>query len=291
MAKLDRYAFSKLDNDFLRLARAEVSVNRRKFLAVACCATCAALGKATSVSSAQHDGNFGGCFLSPAQISAAKITEESAYPTADGLFSRDKHIRTTGDAVIDHDLDRAMTLAASVFKVKPSFGFYDPSKVANPGDPDRMIMNAWASPENTDLPGTKGTVGFGFDLFRSELKIDPSGSTIMAIIAHEFAHILQGDRGQLVRLRTGAPRKSEINADFLAGYFLGTRKLQNQSLSFRKTGELFIRLGEHVGDRPDRTHGNAVERINAAEAGFRTAYLDRKSLDEAVTRGLEYVGA
>jgi len=151
-------------------------------------------------------------------------------------------------------------------------------------------MNAFATPINTDIPGTRGTVAFGWDLFTELHKYDSSGMTIMAIVAHEFAHILQFNLGYLQGIRFGYLLKSEINADFLAGYFLGVRKRRIPSLRFQKAGELFIRLGQGMNGDPSRTHGDSRERLDAAEAGFRVAYVENKSLNDAVRAGLDYVG-
>jgi hypothetical protein len=79
------------------------------------------------------------------------------------------------------------------------------------------------------------------------------------------------------------PLKSEINADFLAGYFLGKRKERLPSLQLHKAGELFQRIGG--GD-----HGTPQQRLDAAEVGFRMAYVEKKSLNDAIQAGLEYVG-
>jgi hypothetical protein len=87
----------------------------------------------------------------------------------------------------------------------------------------------------------------------------------------------------------GRPLKSEINADYLSGYFLGTRKLKNPSLHFERAGDFLIRRGRPEDGNPNRTHGNARERLDASEAGFRVAYVERKSLDHAISAGLEYV--
>ena len=97
-------------------------------------------------------------------------------------------------------------------------------------------MNAFATPENTNIPGTHGTVAFGWDLFRQEFyEYDNTGLTVMTIVAHEFGHILQMKRGFISQIRNGIPLKSEINADFLSGYFLGTRKLRNSNIRFDKS--------------------------------------------------------
>ncbi len=211
------------------------------------------------------------------------------YAVADGLVARNRYWHTTGDRAIDRDLDRALGVVADLFGIYPAFGFYDPSNLQNPVGVERNGMNAFASPENTDIPGTKSTVGFGWDLFRNEFyQYDNSGVSVMAIIAHEFGHVVQFNRDYFWQIQHGAPLKTEINADFLSGYFLGMRKLAVPSMRFQSAGECFMRNGDTSGTL--RTHGDPRERLDAAEAGFRVAYVENKSLDDAVRAGLEYVG-
>jgi hypothetical protein len=200
------------------------------------------------------------------------------------MVAANRYRHTTGDPSLDADLDRALALVADLFNVNPAFGFYDPAQLQNPVGEERNSMNAFASPEHTDIPGTRGTVGFGLALFSQEFhQHDNSGLTLMTVIAHEFGHILQHERGYADAVRIGRPLKSEINADFLSGYFLGTRKLQIPSLQFQKAADLLMRKAG--GD-----HGTAQERLNAAEAGFRVAYVEKKPVDDAVQAGLRYIG-
>jgi hypothetical protein len=115
-------------------------------------------------------------------------------------------------------------MVADFFGVNPAFGFYDPARLQNPISVEREPLNAFFYPEDTDIPGSKGTVGFGWYLFQREFyQYDNTGLTVITIVAHEFAHVLQFNRGYLPALRVGFPLKSELHADFLAGYFLGTR--------------------------------------------------------------------
>jgi hypothetical protein len=231
---------------------------------------------------------FDGCLLTDAGYQRYQSLGQATYRITDSLIARSRHFRTTGDTSLDRDLDRALSVIADLFKVNPAFGFYDPTQFRGSGGVETNVMNAFATSENTDIPGTKGTVAFGWDLFQREFyQYDSSGMTIMAIAAHEFGHVVQSDRGYLSNIRTGVPLKSEINADFLSGYFLGARKRANPAIQFRSAGALFERLGV---PGPMRTHGNSQERLDAAEAGFRVAYVDNKSLDDAVRAGLEYVG-
>ena len=272
-----------------------MALNRRDFLGGMTCAVCGtSFGGlvCTDANAASQGPAFDGCLISP--VAYREATNSWTMSTvADGLFSRNRHMRTTGDSSLDHDLDRALTVIADLFKVNPAFGFYDPSQLKwGQDDAERFVMNAWASPECTDIPGTWGTVAFGSDLFHSEFfEHDSSGTTIVAIVAHEFGHIWQQRSGNMPALRTGYPRKCEINADFLSGYFLGTRKAADPSRKFERAGDLFIRLGKFEDGNPTRTHGDSTERINAAEAGFRVAYVEKRDLDYALKAGLEYVSA
>jgi hypothetical protein len=242
------------------------------------------------MSSAATSKYFDGCFITPGGYEKFRSHGDGVYSLADGLMARNRHFRTTGDSALDRDLDRALSIVADLFEVTPAFGFYDPSRFSD--GPEIRRLNAFATGEATDIPGTRGTVAFGWDLFREEFyEHDRSGLTIVAIVAHEFAHILQGNRGYLPSLRVGVPYKSEIHADFLAGYFLGTRKRKIPSLRFERAGDMYLRQGRHEDGNPVRTHGNSRERIDAAEKGFRLAYVDNKGLDDAVRAALEYVRA
>jgi hypothetical protein len=270
-------------------------VTRRSLLHAGACCACSALsgnhGLFGAAAANAADRGFDGCSISPAVYHRFNSGRPAFSSVADGLFARNRHFRSTGDRTLDRDLDRALTVVADLFGVNPAFGFYDPSQFRGADDdPDSWIMNAWASAESTDIRGTWGTVGFGWDLFHKEFfEFDNSGTSIITIVAHEFAHTWQQKSGNIVRLREGHPRKSEINADFLAGYFLGTRKRANPILKFQKAGDLLQRLGRKSSGQPNRTHGDEMERLDAAEAGFRIAYVGKKDLNHALKAGLEYV--
>jgi hypothetical protein len=201
------------------------------------------------------------------------------------MFTKNGYFRNTGDPDVDRQLDRAIKIAANILQVRPAFGFIDPDKFS-----DRQLdgMNAFASTRDADIPGTRGIVAFGMTKFRSELHgYDESGTTVMAIIAHEFGHILQNYRGYLASIRT---LQCEINADFLSGYYLGVRKHQVSSVSFEKAAELFNRLGRAESGNPNRTHGDPNERVSAAAAGFKAGFSQNMNLEDAVRAGLAYIG-
>jgi hypothetical protein len=209
---------------------------------------------------------------------------ETLYAVADDVFTRNGHFRKTGNANIDSELDRAVKIAATILAVNPAFGFIDPDKFV-PHEKDGM--NAFASTRDAGIPGTRGMVAFGMTRFRTELYgYDESGTTVMSIIAHEFGHVLQNDRGYLLAMPT---LQYEINADFLSGYYLGARKLRVTSLAFDRAVGLFERLGRSGNGDPNRDHGDSRERVAAAEAGFRAGYEQKLLLDDAIRAGWEYV--
>ena len=264
---------------------------RRDILRAGCgCAFVALTCKATPSEAATQ--NFKGCLLTAAGYHLYRLQGEPVYPVTDSMIARNRYFRTTGDVGLDRDLDRALGMVADTFKVNPAFGFYDPSKFPyDERNDDSLRLNAWAVQRDTDILGTRGTVGFAWDLFQQELKYDSTGTSLMAIVAHEFGHILQFYRRHFAKLNVGVPLKSETNADFLSGYFLGLRGRQLRSWRFEPAGQYFIRAGRQTEGNPNRDHGNIQERLDAAEAGFRTGLLENKPLDDAVRAGLEYVQA
>jgi hypothetical protein len=109
----------------------------------------------------------------------------------------------------------------------------------------------------------------------------------MSIIAHEFGHCIQFDHNYWSDIK-GLP--CEINADFLAGYYLGRRKLSVVNLEFGRAAELFDRLGRVGNGDPNRGHGDSRERVQAAKAGFEAGFERRMSLDDAIEAGWQYIG-
>ena len=227
----------------------------------------------------------GGCFISPASFD--RVRRSQAFNrSAANLFDRDKHLRTTGDKTLDRALDAAIKKLSDLFGQVPAFGFYREADY-----PDVGAMNAFATDENTNITGTWGTVAFGTTLFEREMgQYDQSGSTIMAVIAHEFAHIWVFRKGLMDKINEGQPnvRRSELHADYLAGYFLASRKKANPKISLQASGELFHRLGDTNFSSLNH-HGTSAERVAAAEQGFRLGYVDGRTADDAFAAASEYV--
>jgi hypothetical protein len=261
-----------------------METSRRKVLVTGLCA--AATARLPHISTqAAETRSLSGCLITHAQFEA--VRNETEFKTSKaGLFNKSKHIRTTGDAALDRALDAAIKHVSDLFREVPAFGFYQEHD-----HPEFTAMNAFATSEGTDIPGTWGTIGFGMDLFTSELSnYDKAGSTIIAIIAHEFGHIWAMHRGVMEQLTSGQPtnKRSELHADFLAGYFIGTRKRVSPSLTLAAVSNLFERIGDNQVNSHYH-HGTPKERLAAAEEGFRTAYQNNKDANFAFSAATEYV--
>ncbi|MBY5762568.1 hypothetical protein HFO06_05530 [Rhizobium leguminosarum] len=218
-----------------------------------------------------YDSPQGGCYLL-----APEARQASDQQT---LFSSNNDKFTTGDAILDSHLGKALVRTSKFMSVTPAFGFYDEE-------------NAQASPHSSpSVAGTWGTVLFGRPLFRKEMEVqDKTGITVITIIAHEFAHILQYSLNLDKELLEGQTtvKRLELHADILAGFFLGARKRETPSLSMYSAGEVFNRIGD--SKFTDRNHhGTPEERVSASQFGFDRGRTGGYSLDTIVKEGVNYV--
>ena len=172
-----------------------------------------------------------------------------------------------------------MKRLSETFNVLPGFGFYD----------DYDGENAWATPQSL-LQRTDRTVLFGERLFESLMRLDPGGGAVMWTAGHEFAHIWLYKSGQRARLMEGQTTvwRIELHADFLAGFYLGTRKRDQSGISLYNAGHDIWRSGDTLFSDPSH-HGTPEERVAAAEAGFKGSYIDHKNASEAFDAATLYV--
>jgi hypothetical protein len=188
-------------------------------------------------------------------------------------------IASSGDATTDRYLGMALLRMATVFKVSPGFAFIDGPKADN----------AFATP-TTLAQGGPGTVLMGRDTFVKEMRNDESGMTVVAICAHEYGHIHQfmnGYHDDLAELDKTV-RTIELHADFLAGFFLATRKQDYPDLSMFKVGESFFNLGDTDFNGRNH-HGTSEERIAAVTAGFDLGKSGTRDIEQVAKAGIAYV--
>ena len=169
--------------------------------------------------------------------------------------------QSTGTPALDRALIQELHAQSAFFGVRPAFYLYSDG-----------IQNAMATPEIfPQTPGTDGTVLYQMDLLSDHLTSAHWGGSIVAgVIAHEFAHIMQfSDPARYSRLldHHGTVKFLELHADFMAGYYMGTKfadKPQDLETLARKIFELGDNNFTSIGH-----HGTPEERHVALRAGFR----------------------
>ncbi|MEI4194485.1 hypothetical protein [Roseovarius sp. E0-M6] len=188
----------------------------------------------------------------------------------------------TGTPSIDRALIEELQAQSAFFGVRPAFYVYA-----------QGIQNAMATQQTfPSTPGTDGTILYQLDLLEAHLTSARFGGSIVSgVIAHEFSHILQmQDQGIFDRLqnRHDTVKFLELHADFMAGYYMGTKFSQQpddlDTLS-RKIFELGDNNFTNIGH-----HGTPQERHVALRAGFRY-YLENPTRDiaAALTEGEAFV--
>ncbi|HUI28953.1 MAG TPA: hypothetical protein VLX91_01960 [Candidatus Acidoferrales bacterium] len=178
--------------------------------------------------------------------------------------------KTTGVPDLDVRINQEGTLIYNVFGVDPNMFLFD----------DQGSPNAFAAPQVITLVGYTGTVYFGLGLIRDQLwNMNEGGVAVAGIMAHEFAHILQFKNGcQLM----GEAR--ELDADFMAGYYLGRKNYIIPTNIVGFANSLFS-MGEYFFWSPAH-HGTPTERVNAMVTGFRHS---SQPLAEAYSYGITYI--
>lgn len=214
----------------------------------------------------------GGCYLAP-QEAAAKRNENNA-------FASDKLSSSPNDPSFTKDLGLALVRLSKFFNVRPAFGFYSDN-------------NASASESiDENVPGTWGTVLVGRPLLANELNKDSTGMTVLAVLAHEFGHIVQFTYNIKNAILANQPSKKrlELHADILAGYYFGCRKRETPTLSVYSAGAIFDRLGDSDFTSPEH-HGTNAERRKASQFGFDRGHQSQILLSQMVSEGMSYVSS
>ena len=171
----------------------------------------------------------------------------------------------TGNHALDQAFQRELQLLVETFQIQPRFAFLD----------DSDGPNAFAHPN--------GIVMFGINMIKKLLNesISGEGFGISAVMAHEFAHIVQ--------FRTNTydqPIKfPELHADYMAGWYLAKRQ-QYLPTDIRDGFHSVFKVGDYNLWSPQH-HGTPQERLAAAIVGAGDHRLD---LGTALDVGRNFVG-
>jgi hypothetical protein len=185
---------------------------------------------------------------------------------------------TSNKEGFDGALGRVLSMMSSEFGVVPGFGYYD----------DSAGENALATPL-TRIRDTKGTVLFGIGLLDNLLSGRDGDIAVLAVCAHEFAHILQYETGEMDRINSRLPGYcAELYADFLAGYFLRLFRMERPSIGVQGVGVAWEGLGSSDFNKPG-THGTSRQRVQAIEAGYFFADKSGRNVDRVMSEAYDHV--
>jgi hypothetical protein len=194
---------------------------------------------------------FQGCFLTSG---------------SDDFLDKLKLLSSSGDKEVDQVCSAAEQELRREFRVAPDTWYFD----------DVEGRNAFATWFVRRRPGVlsrlnskDGTVCLGTRLVRQVTRRDELNrrwkTRLTAIIAHEWAHIVQFSRGY-----RNAGKSVELHADFLAGWFLGRTSGARTGFKDQERGEAMIRffgLGDYEIYHPEH-HGTPKERAFVIADGF-----------------------
>jgi predicted metalloprotease len=218
-----------------------------------------------------------GCLLDDSQAEQvfARAGEQQAFITG-----KEPMISSSGNRDFDYALAHTLSRMTDLMHVLPGFAYYD----------DHTGENAYATTARR-LARVDGTVLFGKRYFL-QLMSQPEHPDVevTSVCAHEFAHIVQFKRGIARSLTRGqrTVKRQELHADLLSGYYAGTRKLDKPDYpAVVFASQAFDAGDEDVNDREH--HGTPKERSDAVTRGFEVAYRERRSFDEAIQVGINYV--
>lgn len=217
-------------------------------------------------------------FLSLLLVTPAYATDESecSLSSMEEGVERGIIIAKSGDQVADHAMYVERKSLLQEFHLFPAFYFMT----------GKGSTNACAFPDKTDPD--RGTVTFGEELLRREVSAAGGpeyASSVPAIMAHEFGHLLQIKNGN-----TATGSKYELQADYIAGWYMGRRtKLVPTTVTSQQSLETIMRSFYDKGDyqlNDPSHHGTPNERVAAISAGYRNSQL---SIPDMYRESLKYV--
>jgi hypothetical protein len=220
-----------------------------------------------------------GCVITDQQLVSIAGSQPPVF-----AFNIDKDSVENGSGNKEFDLALAITLAkvSELFDILPGFAFFNEDEG----------RNAFAS-QSRRLARADGSVVFGKLLLAALMRSrDYPECGVAAVCAHEFGHILQYKLGLQHHL-IGLDRrvmKLELHADYLAGFFAGTRKKERPDFP----AAVFAQTQYDYGDTYYNNamhHGTPDQRDQAVVAGFEASYRQGKSLSVAVQEGINFVSS
>ncbi len=230
------------------------------------------------------------CFADPVQTVGCNLVgrDVDRVLTASREFSTSANMdasrRSSGDSTFDRALAHTLANISMDFHVLPGFAFYDEGSDG--------AANAYAT-NAQNLGRADGSVFLGLHLLHQVRGwFDHFEDAVACICAHEFGHIVQYKHDLISFVNRGHPtvKRSELQADYMAGYYAGLRKRQSPNFDAALFAFNQHRFGDTQYGQPDH-HGTAEERGDAVVEGFKASFDRELSLAEALGESTRYVVA
>jgi hypothetical protein len=186
-------------------------------------------------------------------------------------------VSQSGNSEFDYAAAQTLSKLTDIFSVLPGFLYFKNNS-----------NNAFAT--NGKLTqANDGTILFGRDLLFNILQEPEAPDAIFSgICAHEFAHILQFNRGVDLNKNQPTAKRGELHADFLAGYFAGLRKIEKPSFPAAVIAVTHEKYGDYDFNNPQH-HGTPAERSDAIVQGFNAGFVRHINPMAAFEEGIKYV--
>ena len=158
---------------------------------------------------------------------------------------------------------------------------------------DSQSPNAFATPSPVVPGGQDGSVVFGVTLLNNEISKfgqNKAGAALAGIMAHEFAHIVQYKKG----LGGGAVPPKELQADCLAGWYMGVKQVQlwgpqGLQIAIQSLLASLFDKGSDNWTNPN-WHGTPQQRATMGKVGWQLAHSGQFNPDVAFQQCQQAVG-
>jgi hypothetical protein len=205
---------------------------------------------------------LGSCPICRAQArQAPRILCASA---AQGIPQPETLLDTSGDRNLDGILAAEMTEQSRFFGLRPAFRLYKTG-----------AENAVAI-DQTDLPGTQGTILYHVGFMQGQLKSSQWGGAVVAgIIAHEFSHIFQfyTDYGPRLEALHKTVKFQELHADYISAFYMA-KKYVASKVKLDDYFDEFYKQGDYNFNNKDH-HGTKEERYFAVKSGHNLSLINK----------------
>jgi|TARA_R100000501_G_C2630632_1_gene126112 hypothetical protein len=263
------------------------SASRRQVTFGLCSCGAAAVLGGTAHAAPVHQG---GCYLAASEYQAIVAPTASEFSfmghaASAGGGRSGVNAGSSGDRNFDQALAITLAKLSNIFEVLPAFSFFTE---------ENGSINAYSSTQITRRDRPDGSVAYGRNLLKKQLSNETTSiAWVVGVCAHEFAHSLQFKRGTakvLEDMSGGSVYRTELHADYLAGYFSGTRKLEKPDFPAAELALGMFMVGDTYFDNKGH-HGTPAQRGEAVRQGFKQAYEQKASFNDAFDAGFRFAKA